>query len=78
MLEARYRDEAEHCERMAAIMLAKAQRDSYLQLGHMWRKLANEAESHRQRVEAWTRRTARASATTGADGADEAQLAGAD
>jgi len=61
MLEARCRDDAEHCERMAAIMLTKTQRDSYLQLALMWRKLGNEAENHRQRVEAWTRRTARAS-----------------
>ena len=61
MLEVRCRDDAEHCERMAAIMLTKGQRDSYLELAHLWRKLANEAGSHRQRVEAWTRKTARAS-----------------
>ena len=60
MLEARCRDDAEHCERMAAIMLTKTQRDSYLQLALMWRKLGNEAGNHRQRVEAWTRRTGRA------------------
>lgn len=59
MLEARCRDDAEHCDRMAAIMLTKTQRDSYLQLAQMWRKLANEAGNHRQRVEAWTRRTGR-------------------
>jgi hypothetical protein len=59
MLELRCRDDAEHCERMAAIMLTKAQRDSYLELAHLWRKLANDAGSHRLRVEAWTRRTAR-------------------
>ena len=59
MLEARCRDDAEHCERMAAIMLTKTQRDSYLQLALMWRKLANEAGNHRLRVEAWTRRTGR-------------------
>jgi hypothetical protein len=56
MLELRCRDDAAHCERMAAIVLTKAQRDSYLQLAQMWRKLANEAANHRQRVEAWTRR----------------------
>ncbi len=44
---------------MAAIMLTKTQRDSYLQLALMWRKLANEAGNHRLRVEAWTRRTGR-------------------
>jgi hypothetical protein len=45
---------------MAAIMLTKTQRDSYLKLAQMWRKLGNEAGNHRQRVEAWTRRTGRA------------------
>ena len=62
MLELRCRDDAAHCERMATIVLTKAQRDSYLQLAQMWRKLANEAANHRQRVEAWTRRTERPSA----------------
>jgi hypothetical protein len=59
MLEERCRDDAEHCDRMAAIMLTKTQRDSYLQLAQLWRKLGNEAGNHRQRVEAWTRRTMR-------------------
>jgi hypothetical protein len=57
MVELRCREDAEHCERMAAIMLTKAQRDSYLELANMWRKLAEETVRHRQRVEAWTKRT---------------------
>jgi hypothetical protein len=72
MLEARCRHDADHCERMAAIMLTKAQRDSYLELAQAWRKLANEAGNHRQRVEAWTRKTAArpaAAATFGDAGA---------
>jgi hypothetical protein len=76
MLEVRCRDDAEHCERMAAIMLTKAQRDSYLELAHQWRRLANEAGSHRLRVEAWMRKTARA-APDGACAIDE-PLAGPD
>ena len=58
MLETRCRDDAAHCDRMAAIMLTKAQRDAYLELASMWRKLAEETGKHRRRVEAWTRRTA--------------------
>lgn len=42
---------------MAAIMLSKSQRDSYLELANMWRKLADQAGKHRARVEAWTRKT---------------------
>ncbi|MFI4973954.1 MAG: hypothetical protein ACHP84_05380 [Caulobacterales bacterium] len=41
---------------MAAIMLTPAQRDSYLELARMWRKLANETSNHRLRVAAWTRK----------------------
>ena len=52
---------------MAAIVLTKAQRESYLQLAQMWRKLGNEAGNHRQRVEAWTLRTARAPSAVDAD-----------
>jgi len=58
-LEARCRGDAEHCERVAAIMLTKGLRESYLELAVQWRKLANEAGAHRLRVEAWSRRTAR-------------------
>jgi hypothetical protein len=69
MLELRCRDDAEHCERMAAIMLTKAQRDSYLTLAKLWRKLADEAGNHRLRVEAWTQKTARSTAALSTVGA---------
>jgi hypothetical protein len=59
MLETRCLEDAAHCERMAAIVLSKGQRESYLQLALLWRKLAEDATSHRQRVEAWTLKTAR-------------------
>jgi hypothetical protein len=67
MPETQYRNDANHCERMAAIMLSKAQRDSYLQLAVQWRKLADDSDAHRLRVETWTLKTRRASAA-----ADEA------
>jgi hypothetical protein len=69
MLEVRCREDAAHCERMAAIMLSKGQRDSYLQLAHLWRKLANDAGAHRLRVEAWTAKTTPAPATAALAGA---------
>ena len=79
MLEQRCRDDAEHCERMAAIMLTKAQRESYLQLAGLWRKLANESGNHRQRVAAWTRRT-RPASILGSPGTDagDGSMAGLD
>jgi hypothetical protein len=77
MLETKCFGDAEHCERMAAIMLTKGQRESYLELASQWRKLATEASSHRLRVEAWTRRTARPALTTlePFDGGVELELA---
>jgi hypothetical protein len=55
-LEARSLANVEHCERLAAIMLTPAQRESYLEMARMWRKLANEAGNHRLRVAAWSRK----------------------
>ena len=81
MPDPQYRNDADHCERMAAIMLTKAQRESYLRLAVQWRRLADEAAAHRQRVESWTLKTARATAAS--DGAGHAApgraaMAGAD
>jgi hypothetical protein len=82
MLEAKCREDAKHCERMAAIVLTKAQRDSYLELANLWRKLADDAGKHRLRVEAWTLRTARPTSAATSNGAglgDAAErMAGAD
>jgi len=82
MLEQRCRDDASHCERMAAIMLTKAQRESYLELANMWHKLANESGNHRLRVAAWTRRTRPAPTAmilgAGAMDAGDEPMAGAD
>jgi hypothetical protein len=52
----RFQQDAERCDRLAEIMLAPAQRDAYIELAKMWRKLANETGAHHQRVAAWERR----------------------
>jgi len=75
-LESKSQENAEHCERLAAVMLSKAQRDSYLDLASMWRKLATEAVDHRLRVEAWRRSVRRppsasSAAAAGADAGGE-------
>jgi len=65
MSAARFQEDAERCDRLAAIMLAPAQRDAYVEMAKMWRKLANETGNHLQRVAAWERRNAvRPAATT--------------
>ena len=69
MTEPTFRNDADHCDRMAAIMLSKGQRDSYLELASMWRRLADEVGSHRQRVDEWTRRTERTLSTVRFDAA---------
>ena len=56
MSAARFEDEAQRCDRLAAIMLAPAQRDAYVEMSRMWRKLANETANHFRRVAAWERR----------------------
>jgi hypothetical protein len=56
MSAARFQEDAERCDRLAAIMLAPAQRDAYVEMAKMWRKLANETGNHLQRVAAWERR----------------------
>ncbi len=56
MSVARFQQDAERCDRLAEIMLAPAQRDAYVELARMWRKLANETGAHHQRVAAWERR----------------------
>lgn len=56
MSAARFQQDAERCDRLAEIMLAPAQRDAYVELAKMWRKLANETGAHQQRVAAWERR----------------------
>jgi hypothetical protein len=58
MSAARFQEDAERCDRLAAIMLAPAQRDAYVELAKMWRKLANDTGAHVQRVAAWERRHA--------------------
>ena len=58
MSAARFQEDAERCDRLAAIMLAPAQRDAYVELAKMWRKLANDTGAHLQRVAAWERRHA--------------------
>jgi hypothetical protein len=65
---------------MAAIMLTKAQRDAYLELATMWRKLADETGKHRRRVEAWAQRTTPSPSVlnSGANGADHAPVMDAD
>ena len=52
----RFQEDAERCDRLAAIMLAPAQRDAYVEMAKMWRKLANDTGNHLQRVAAWERR----------------------
>jgi hypothetical protein len=56
MSTARCQEAAERCDRLAAIMIAPAQRDSYIELANLWRKLANDTEIHLQRVASWERR----------------------
>jgi hypothetical protein len=56
MSEARFQENAEHCDRLGGIMLSSAQRDVYVEMARMWRKLANEAGAHRMRVAAWERK----------------------
>ena len=56
MSAARFQEDAERCDRLAAIMLAPAQRDAYVEMAKMWRKLANDTGNHLQRVAAWERR----------------------
>ena len=56
MLAPRPSEDAERCERLAKVMLAPAQRDAYLELAKMWRKLANEIGNHQARVAAWERK----------------------
>ncbi len=56
MIAARFQEDAERCDRLAAIMLAPAQREAYVELAKMWRKLANDTGAHLQRVAAWERR----------------------
>ncbi len=56
MSATRFQEDAERCDRLAAIMLAPAQRDAYVEMAKMWRKLANDTGNHLQRVAAWERR----------------------
>jgi hypothetical protein len=56
MLLSRLNEDAERCDRLAKVMLTAAQRDAYLEMGRMWRKLAVEMGNHRTRVAAWERR----------------------
>ncbi len=56
MSAARFQEDAERCDRLAAIMLAPAQRDAYVEMARMWRKLGNDTDNHLQRVAAWERR----------------------
>lgn len=56
MLVSRLNEDAERCDRLAKVMLTAAQRDAYLEMGRMWRKLAAEMGNHRARVAAWERR----------------------
>ncbi len=56
MSAARFQEDAERCDRLAAIMLSPAQRDAYVEMARMWRKLANDTGNHLQRVAAWERR----------------------
>ena len=58
MSAARFQEDAERCDRLAAIMLTPAQREAYVEMARMWRKLANETVNHLQRVAAWERRHA--------------------
>jgi hypothetical protein len=58
MSAARFQEDAERCDRLAAIMLAPAQRDAYVEIARMWRKLASDTDNHLQRVAAWERRHA--------------------
>jgi hypothetical protein len=67
MSAARFQEDAERCDRLAAIMLAPAQRDAYVEMAKMWRKLANETGNHLQRVAAWERRNGFKSAGPTAD-----------
>ena len=62
MPEDRFREDADSCDRMAAIMLAPAQRDAYREMARMWRKLANDSANHRLRVAAWSRKMAQVAA----------------
>jgi len=77
MSEPKFRNDADHCDRMAAIVLSKAQRESYQELAAMWRKLADEVCNHRQRVDAWTRRAERAPPAMAFAEADGATAPGA-
>ena len=56
MLVSRLNEDADRCDRLAKVMLSAAQRDAYVELAKMWRKLASETENHRARVAAWERR----------------------
>jgi len=56
MSAARFQADAERCDRLAAIMLSPAQRDDYVEMAKMWRKLASETDNHLKRVTAWERR----------------------
>jgi hypothetical protein len=67
MSPARFQEDAERCDRLAAIMLAPAQRDAYVEMAKMWRKLANDAGNHLQRVAAWERRNGFKSPVTTSD-----------
>lgn len=60
----RFQEDAERCDRLAEIMLTPAQRDAYVEMAKMWRKLANETGNHLQRVAAWERRNGTRSAAT--------------
>ena len=56
MLVSRLNEDADRCDRLAKVMLSAAQRDAYVELAKMWRKLASETDNHRARVAAWERR----------------------
>ncbi len=56
MLVSRLNEDADRCDRLAKVMLTAAQRDAYVELAKMWRKLASETDNHRARVAAWERR----------------------
>ena len=53
MLVSRLNEDADRCDRLAKVMLTAAQRDAYLELAKMWRKLASETDNHRAPVAAW-------------------------
>jgi hypothetical protein len=72
MSAARFQEDAERCDRLAEIMLAPAQRDAYVEMAKMWRKLANETGAHLQRVAAWERRNGLKPSVTTVDPSDHA------